>query len=198
MSSVMDDRSNWLFWQVPPCGFVRTAGTANCNFSAAKERPCNQSWVGGWCCDREVLKGRDSGIRSTELMDFRDLYECQLPVWEDHVADFSQLMGLPGYLGDRWAFQVWCYCLSESSQQRNVKGKGYFLLIVFSRSCECLCKSVITRVDLSGNSFETPETWKQEDGWFFCAYYLSSKHSSVKLLSLNLHSTQSLLSKYST
>lgn len=167
MSSVMDNRSNWLFWQVPPSSFISNCWDWQLQFFCSK-RPCEQIWVGGCCCDREVLK--EKGLCHQEHWVLPD--GLPRPLWKSATSvggsrgQFQTAPGLPGYLGDHWAFQAWCYCLSESSQQRNMTQKEYFLLIVFFRSCEYLCISVITRVDLSGNNFEISETWKQVDVWF--------------------------------
>lgn len=57
MSSVMDNRSNWLCWQVHPSSFIN-----NCwdwwlqFFFFCNRRPLQQSCVGG-CCDRKHIKG---------------------------------------------------------------------------------------------------------------------------------------------
>lgn len=47
-------------------------------------------------------------------------------------------MELSRCLEDHWVFQARCYCLSEISQQSNMRWEGYFLLIVFFKSSEYL------------------------------------------------------------
>lgn len=97
----MDNRSNWLFWQVPPSIFISNCWDCRLQFFCSR-RPCKQIWVGGWCCDREVLKGKGlwpQELAECRLMDFQDLYECQLPLWEDHVANFNSVHGITWVFG---------------------------------------------------------------------------------------------------
>jgi len=57
VSSVMDNRSNWLFWQVHPSSFVSNCWDCWLQFFYNK-RSLEQSCEGGWCCDGGSIKAK--------------------------------------------------------------------------------------------------------------------------------------------